>query len=270
MMGDKAIGVFDSGLGGLTAVRELMQLLPDEKIIYFGDTARLPYGTRSAEAVLHFAQQDMRFMLSHELKAILVACGTISSVALPTLQQTCPVRISGVVEPTAKAAVNTTKNGRIAVLGTGATVRSRSYEKAIHAISSDLEVISVACPMFVQLVENGYFTKDSKVAKLIAADYLASVKEFGADTVILGCTHFPLLSDVISDCLDGKATLVDSGREGANDIAAYLSENGMLSSENGGAMFYVSDEVANFEPLAEIFLHRPLEGRVEKVNIEEF
>lgn len=268
-MKNKAIGVFDSGLGGLTAVRELIKVLPSEDIIYFGDTARLPYGTRSPEMVTRFAEQDLRFMLTHDLKAILVACGTISSVALPVLSRISPVRITGVVTPASEKAVQSTKNGRILVLGTGTTVNSRSYEKAIAAIDPGISVKAVACPMFVPLVENGFSAPGDKVATLVARKYLDPVKDFGADTVILGCTHFPILSDVIGQCL-GDVVLVDSGKAAADDLSVYLKQNGLCRSDGGKSTFYVSDEVSNFASLAEICLHRSLEGKVKKVNIEDY
>lgn len=269
-MDKRAIGVFDSGLGGLTAVKQLKEIMPNEDIVYFGDTARVPYGTRSEAAILKFAGQDLKFVLSHDVKAVLVACGTVTSVALPELSKISDVYISGVVEPTAKAAVLATKNKKVAVLGTSATVKSRSFESAVRKMRDDVSVLSKACPLFVPLVENGYFRRDNKIAKAVAEEYLKEVKEYGADTVILGCTHYPILKDIISDTLE-NVTIIDSGKESALEIAKYIKESGLENEQErcGKCSYYVSDSADNFKELSEIFLETELDGPVYKVSVDE-
>ena len=265
-MSDLQIGVFDSGLGGLTAVRELMQILPGENIVYFGDTARVPYGTRSRDMIRTFAKQDLRFLLEKNLKAVLVACGTISSVALPDLRGMTDVPVIGVVEPTAAAACKATRKGKIGILGTSATVKSQSYHRAIEAIDPNIEVFAQACPLFVPLVENGYLTGD--LVELAAKEHIAPLQEAGVDTVILGCTHYPLLKPVLSRLFGSGVTLIDSGREAALALAETLKEQNALSSAaEGTRRYYVSDEVSNFSHIAGMFLDRNIDGETEKVTL---
>ncbi|MBO4452959.1 MAG: glutamate racemase, partial [Clostridia bacterium] len=192
---DLPIGIFDSGLGGLTALAELNRLMPDEKIIYFGDNARIPYGTKSVEVIKKFALQDTRFLLSRGVKAILVACGTVSSNCLPEVRAEAGIPVIGVIEPASvKAAAIAGKDGCVAVLGTGATVKSGAYERELESLGVR-KIVSKACPMFVPLVENGY--ADSDAARLIAHDYLDGLAKEKPDCVILGCTHYPILKKVI-------------------------------------------------------------------------
>lgn len=269
-MDKRAIGVFDSGLGGLTAVKQLQKIMPNEDIVYFGDTARVPYGTRADDTILKFAMQDLKFVLEHDVKAVLVACGTVTSVALPTLEKMSNVYISGVVEPAAKAALVATSNKKIAVLGTSATTKSRSFEKAMKAAEPSVDVLSKACPLFVPLVENGYFNKENKIARDVAEEYLKDVEEYGADTLILGCTHYPILKDIISDILKG-VNIIDSGAESALVIEEYIRKNDMKNEESrkGICTYYVSDSVDNFRELSEIFLETELKEAVVKVSIDE-
>lgn len=265
-MSELQIGVFDSGLGGLTAVRELMQILPGENIIYFGDTARVPYGTRSRDTIREFAAQDLRFLLEKNLKAVLVACGTISSVALPDLRRMTDIPVIGVVEPTAVAACKATRNGKIGILGTAATVKSASYQSAVAAIDPSVTVTAQSCPLFVPLVENGYLA--GQITELAAREYIAPLVNAGVDTVILGCTHYPLLKPVLGKLFGDGVTLIDSGREAALVLAEVLRENGQLSScTEGKRHYYVSDEVSNFSHIAGMFLDRNIDGEIEKVNI---
>ncbi len=265
-MSEFNIGVFDSGLGGLTAVKELMQVLPGENIVYFGDTARVPYGTRSRETICKFAAQDLRFLLEKNPKAVLVACGTVSSVAIPQLQQMTEVPIIGVVHPAAVAACNATRNGRIGILGTSATVKSGSYQSAIGSLLPQAQVTACACPLFVPLVENGYL--DSRITLLAAEEYVAPLLESGVDTVILGCTHYPLLKPLLSRLFGSAVTLIDSGREAALALARVLRERGELSGNTQGTRrYYVSDEISNFANIAGMFLDRNIDGEVEKVSI---
>ncbi len=265
-MSELQIGVFDSGLGGLTAVRELIQILPGENIVYFGDTARVPYGTRSRDTIRTFAVQDLRFLLEQDLKAVLVACGTVSSVALPELQQMTEIPVIGVVQPTASAACNATKNKKIGILGTSATVKSGSYQSAIAAIDPEITVTATPCPLFVPLVENGYL--EGPITKLAAQEYIKPLQDAGVDTVILGCTHYPLLKPVLSKLFGDSVTLIDSGREAALALAQVLRETGQLSEKpEGKRRYFVSDEVSNFSHIAGMFLDRNLDGQVEKVTI---
>ena len=265
-MSELQIGVFDSGLGGLTAVRELMQILPGENIVYFGDTARVPYGTRSRDTIRTFAVQDLRFLLEQDLKAVLVACGTVSSVALPELQQMTTIPVIGVVQPTAVAACKATKNKKIGILGTSATVKSGSYQSAIAEIDPEISVTATACPLFVPLVENGYL--EGQITELAAMEYIKSLQDAGVDTVILGCTHYPLLKPVLSKLFGDGVTLIDSGREAALSLAEVLRKDGKLSQQSEGKRrYFVSDEVSNFSNIAGMFLERNIDGQVEKVTI---
>lgn len=263
-MNHKAIGVFDSGLGGLTAVRELMQVLPKEDIVYFGDTGRVPYGSRSEETIIKYTMQDIRFLKSFDIKIIICACGTASSVALPHIQSEIPV--IGVVESAVQAAVKATKSGRIGIIGTEGTIRSGAYERLLQ--EAGMQAQPVSCPMFVPLVENGY--AQSEAARLIARDYLGQFKE--VDTLILGCTHYPLLKKVIGELMGDGVTLIDSGAECARRVRNYLDSTGQMCTEEKTPeyRYYVSDSVENFSHLGGLFLNRDIEGHVEKVDIERF
>ena len=266
----KAIGVFDSGLGGLTAVKELSALMPGENIIYLGDTARVPYGSRSPETLVRFAKQDLEFFFRQNVKAVLVACGTISSVALPVLKDMCPVYIEGVVSPAAKRAAEITKNGKIAVIATNAAINSGAYGREIKSINGELSVTEKACPMFVPIVENGYFGKDSQVAKLIVKDYLSEIKSSGADTLILGCTHYPILRPVIEEFLGAGIALVDSGKEAAKAVCEHIkNSNEENINGDGKNVYYVTDEPSGFTRLAELFLNRKIGDEVKKVTLGE-
>ncbi|MBQ9428366.1 MAG: glutamate racemase [Clostridia bacterium] len=259
------IGIFDSGLGGLSAYKELRALRPHEDYLYFGDTGRVPYGTRSKEILQKYTRQDIAFLRSRGVDAILAACGTVSSVVLDEIRDEYDLPIFGVVDAAAAAAVKATKNGRIGVLGTGATISSRAFERKIAALSGDALVIPRACPLFVPLVENGYIARDCEVTRLVARDYLAPIKAAGADTLILGCTHFPLIADILNDLLDG-VTLINAGAAAAAAVAASLPQSDPKKS--GSASFFVSDNPANFDEIARIFL----DGHTisaEKVDIDK-
>lgn len=263
------IGVFDSGLGGLTAIRSLEQLLPDEKIIYFGDTGRVPYGTRTKDTVIKYAMQDMRFLASFDIDAVLVACGTVSSTALGVIRDTFDIPVFGVVDSSAARAVKLTKNKIIGVIGTGVTISSGSFESAIHTIDRDINVVSNACPLFVPLVENGFVSRDNEITRLTAEHYLKDIKESGADTLILGCTHFPIIADIISDVLPG-VNLVNSGEEAAYELKRSLKAMDLLKNEGGGVDFYVSESSGNFGRIAEMFLGHTVIGNVNSIDIEKY
>ncbi len=271
-MDNRSIGVFDSGLGGLTTVKELQQLLPHENIVYFGDTARVPYGTRSREIITRYARQDIRFLLTHDVKLIIIACGTVSSILTEELISEQPVPIIRVLGPAAQAACAANRKGDIAVIGTTATVRSGAYGKAIRAVNPTARVIGKACPLFVPLVENGYIGRDNLVTQLVAKEYLNALKNEDIDTVILGCTHYPLLYDVIGDVLGGDITLIDAGKETARYAAATLKSMGLVSESTGtgSAVFYVGDQPDDFAEIAARFLGADIRENVNVVDIEKF
>ena len=259
------IGIFDSGLGGLTAAKEIMSLTPGEELVYFGDTGRVPYGTRSAQTITRYAEQDAAFLMSKSVDAIVVACGTVSTTALSHLKAVLPVPVIGVVEPSAKAATKATKNGKIAVIGTSATVRSGAFESAIKEINPNIQVISQACPLFVPLVENGFVSEGDPITALTVERYLTAVKESGADTLILGCTHYPIIANEISRFLP-DVTLISSGAEAAKEAVR------LIGSKSGtpSVSYYVSDDPAMFVKNASLFLGDELHGEVRKINIEEY
>ena len=264
-MDQRAIGVFDSGLGGLSAVRHLQNLLPGENIVYFGDTGRVPYGTRSRETIRRYTEEDCRLLLNRDVKFIIAACGTVSSVAADILDD-LPVPAIGVVSPTAQAAAAATKNKRVGILGTAATIRSASFEKALLSMDPTIQVTATACPLFVSLVESGWIAPDDDVAVPMVRRYLADVKAAGVDTLILGCTHFPLLAPIIRAELGDDVTLIDSGRETAVRCAELLKEADSLADrENGESIYFVSDQPEGFSHVAEIFLGKSVRGTVEKV-----
>lgn len=268
-MDNRPIGIFDSGLGGLTAVRQLLRLLPGEDIVYFGDTGRVPYGNRSRETITRYARQDCRFLLENDVKLLIAACGTVSSAAADVLEG-MPVPAFGVVEPAAKAAVEATRSGRIGVIGTSATVRSGAFQRCITDLRRDVQVIMQACPMFVPLVENGWIDRADPVARLMAERYLQPLREQRIDTLILGCTHFPLLTPILSDILGEEVTLIDSGREAALRCAQLLGERDALNTtqRQGSCRFYISDRQEDFARMAAMFLGHPVEDDLHMVNID--
>ncbi len=270
-MDNRSIGVFDSGLGGLTAVKQIMNELPDESIIYFGDTGRVPYGTRSRETILKYTRGDIRFLKNFDVKLIVIACGTASSAALPMIKDEFDIPIVGVIDAAVYAAVRATKNKKIGVIGTSGTIRSREYEKQIKAYDSEMQPFTKACPLFVPLVENGHF--DTEVTRLVVAEYLEEIKAAGVDTLILGCTHYPLLTKVIGEYMGEGVTLINSGAEVANYLKKKLTNEDMLCGERNKTeqyRYYVSDDVSSFEELGGIFLERGINGQVERVDIEKY
>lgn len=262
-MDQNAIGVFDSGLGGLTAVKELNRILPNENIIYFGDTARIPYGTRSRETVLRYAREDVAFLRRHPVKMIIAACGTVSSV-LGTNSPVEDIPFTGVLFPAAETACAVTKTGRIGVIGTPATIRSGSYEHAMHTINSDVSVTAMACPLFVHLVEYGYTDRNNKITRLAAEEYLEPIRNAQVDTLILGCTHYPIIRDIIADIMGDDVKLISPGEEAAKFAKRCLEERDMLSDskEKGRNVYYVSDSVSMFRENAKHFLEDAAHGQV--------
>lgn len=269
-MDTRSIGVFDSGLGGLTAVKQIMKELPNENIVYFGDTGRVPYGTRSKETIIKYSKNDVNFLLEKDVKMIVIACGTVSSTALDVLKKEYRVPIIGVVEATSIAAMKATKNGKIGIIGTPGTIKSGSYEKFIKEKNPELETFSAACPLFVPLVENGHF--ETEVAKLVTREYLEDIKAKGVDTLILGCTHYPLLSKTISEFMGDDVTLINAGSEVAKALKTELLAGNLLKEDGkeGEYSYFVSDNVDGFENLGGLFLEREINGQVEKIDIERY
>ena len=248
-MKKQPIGIFDSGLGGLTILNALRKELPQEDLLYFGDTANVPYGSKSKTAVTKFSLAIARFLESQGVKLIIVACNTASAQALSELRKQISVPVMGVIEPGAEKAIRTTHNHRIAVLGTEGTVKSNAYVKALLKRAPHARVFQQACPLFVPLVEEHWGGKPA--AELIAKDYLASVQKSGADTVILGCTHYPVLKPVISKILGKKVILVDSADTLAKAAQQFLTEKGQLATTGKGRVqIYVSDDPTRFKRLA--------------------
>ncbi len=268
----RPIGVFDSGMGGLTAVRQLMRLLPGENIIYFGDTGRVPYGGRSVETIVRYARQDVAFLRSFDLKAIVIACGTVSTTALDVLKSENAIPILGVVSPAAEAAAKATKTGSIGVIGTKATIRSGAYEAQIHALLPKAQLTAKACPLLVPLVEDGRVRRGDLVTERVVEEYLAPVKAQGVDTLVLGCTHYPLLREVIADYMGAGVALIDTGEEAARAIAALLREQSRLNetAESGERRYYASDSAEDFAATASLYLGSDISGLVERVAIENY
>ena len=264
---ERPLGVFDSGIGGLTVVRELTRLLPDEELVYFGDLARLPYGNKSQESVTRFSREIARFLLERGVKAIVVACNTASAYALPALERSLDVPVVGVIDSGAAAAAERTKSGRVGVIGTAGTIRSSAYVTALHTRRPELEVFAQACPLFVPLVEEGWV--DHPVTRQVAHEYLAPLEDHGLDTLILGCTHYPLLKSVIGAEMGPGVALIDSGEETARSVAGLLAGRGLLASPGRQPVhaFYLSDLPVSFQDTAERFLGRALPP-VEVVTVQ--
>ncbi len=270
-MDPRPIGVFDSGLGGLTSLRELRKILPGEDFIYFGDTGRVPYGSRGRDTILRYARQDVAFLRTFSPKAIIVACGTVSANALAELRAENDLPIFGVIAPAAAAAAATTRNGRIGVIATAASIRSGAYERELSALDPALEIFPAPCPLFVPLVENGRFRPGDKVAELVAREYLEPLRTKDVDTLVLGCTHYPLLTDVIAGVMGPGVTLVDSGASCADHAAARLAHAGLLNENStGSCRYFVSDSTHDFANLASLFLGEPVSDGVERVEIETY
>ncbi len=263
-----AIGVFDSGVGGLTVVKELMRQLPREDIIYFGDTARVPYGTKSRETIIRFSLENILFLLRQEVDLIVVACNTSSSIALPTLKRHFKIPIIGVITPGAQEAVYATKNKRVGVIATAATINSSAYTNEIKRIDSSIAVFTQTCSLFVPLVEEGWVKEG--IAFQIVLKYLKPLKESRVDTLILGCTHYPLLKPLIKKVMGSGVRLIDSAQQVAKEVKQVLEEEYLgRVSKNGSAHYYfwVSDEPLKFKQLAKRFLGRPLKNVRKVVNV---
>ena len=264
----KSIGIFDSGVGGLTVLKEVVKALPQEDTIYLGDTARVPYGTKSPETVTRYALQVTSFLVERDIKLLVVACNTASAVSLDALKNHFSIPIIGVIEPGAKRAVSVTRSGKVGVIGTTATIQSSAYSKAIKKIDRGIEVVTRACPLFVPLAEEGWV--DNEVARLTARNYLQGLKDEGVDTLVLGCTHYPLLKGIIAEVMGDGVRLVDSAEETARTVAETLGAGDILrpSSEKGNHHFFVTDVPAGFIRVGNRFLGGRL-GDVYQVNLED-
>lgn len=264
---NKYIGVFDSGIGGLTVVKSLVESMPDENIIYFGDTAHVPYGTRSKEQITEYVIDDVKFLSSFELKAVVIACNTADAIAREKVESMYSIPVFGVVMPASEKAALSTKNGKIGVIATNATVNSKAYDKAIRACNPDAEVFSVACPLLVPLVENGRFRRGDGVIETVLTEYLQPLKEYGVDTLVLGCTHYPLLYDLIADIMPG-VNIISSSVAAAENVRKTLECKNIMNDVPGSERkYYVSDNAAQFEREAVIFMGESLGSIVEQVEI---
>ena len=257
------IGIFDSGVGGLTVYRALHERLPNERFVYLGDTARVPYGTKSLATVERYAVENSRFLQTHGIKLLVVACNTASALALPAIRRAVKVPVMGVIEPGSRAAVEVADGGKIGVIATEATVQSHAYAQAIVAMGSDVEVIERACPLFVSLAEEGWANSD--VARIVASDYLSEFKKTPVGALVLGCTHYPILREVISETVGAKVNLIDSGAATARDVETLLENSYLTHDEPLGLYqerslcddldhFYVTDAAERFAKVAERFL----------------
>ena len=271
-MDTRPIGVFDSGLGGLTAVRVLRRILPEENLIYFGDTARVPYGGRARETLLRFARQNLRFLRSFDLKAVLIACGTVSTTCLDVLQAENELPIVGVVEPTCRRALAVSRNRKVGVIATQAAVRSGAYEAALRRLDPGVEVFSQPCPLFVPLVENGRFRPGDVVIETVAREYLAPLLDRDMDALILGCTHYPLLEEVIASICGPGVGLISAGEESAFELKRLFAAQGLLAPEGrrGDMEFYVSGQPENFESEASLFLQEDIHHMARRIDIDQY
>lgn len=264
---EKPIGVFDSGIGGLTVVKRLISALPNEDIIYFGDTARVPYGSKSNSTVIEYSLQNAKFLASKGVKAIVVACNTSSSIALTELRERFNVPVIGVIEPGAEFALRNSKTGRIGVIGTRATIGNNAYSNSIYKLNPKVEVFEKACPLFVPLVEEGWISQ--KATHLIAEEYLKELRELKIDTLVLGCTHYPILFEIIQNVIGKNVKLIDSGIATAEIVREEIERIGFLTNKNsmGNQSIYVTDINPNFKEVAELFLGTKIK-EINKVDLE--
>ena len=270
-MDNRAIGVFDSGLGGLTAVKELHKILPNENIVYLGDTGRVPYGSRSRETIIKYAQQDIDFLIKKDIKMILAACGTVSSTLPREISSKLPVPYVDIVLPAAQEACAMSARGRIGVVGTNATLKSNAFGRAMRGIRSDIHVYGNPCPLLVHLVENGMIEPDNQITTLAVQMYLEPLMREKIDTLILGCTHYPLLYDIFNRLLGYQVTLIDPGRCAAGYVQRYLMQHDLLADRQreGVTEYNVTDETDSFGKTASIFLGQEVAGTVNRVELVE-
>ena len=268
MSKNKPIGVFDSGLGGLTVLKELKKLLPDEDFVYFGDTGRVPYGTKSVETILKYAKEDQAFLQSKDVKMIIAACGTVSSLTLEN-KPDHNIPYFEMITPAVNMALGTTKTGKVGVIGTNATVKSEAHKNMLTKNNNELNVTAAACPLFVPLVENGVIDKNDEIVKSVIARHLKPIKDAGCDTLILGCTHYPILADAIGEYLKDTA-LINPGVALAKMVKEYLIKNDMLNDKGGNISYFVSDRPYSFKKQIQILLNEEDVGWVEEIDIENW
>jgi len=271
-MDNRPIGVFDSGVGGLTAVRELRKILPGEDIVYFGDTGRVPYGSRSKQTIVKYSIQDMKYLLSHDVKAILAACGTVSSNITEKELSSANINVPyfGIVTPATHAACGLSQTGKIGVMATTAAIRSGAYGKALRTIQPNAQLIGNSAPLLVPIVENGMTDKDNQITRLTLELYLEPFIREEVDTLILGCTHYPMLYDAINEALGYNVTLVDAGAAAAHELKVMLWENDLLAGrESGNVRYYVTDTVDNFVAVAKNFMFEDIESSTNYVDIDD-
>ncbi|MCX7941020.1 MAG: glutamate racemase [Endomicrobia bacterium] len=282
-MNNQPIGIFDSGVGGLTVLKEIHKLLPNESIIYLGDTARVPYGNKSKDTIIRYSIENTKFLLKHKIKLLVVACNTSSSYAINVLQKLFRgLHIIGVVIPGAKAAVEKTKNNRVGIIGTKATIRSNAYTKAIKKLNKNVEVISQATPLFVPLIEEGWVDKvysidrhsdyyrrvsHENILRQLAAEYLTPLKKANVDVLVLGCTHYPAIKSVIQDIMGRDVCIIDSSEETAKTVKEVLQKQSLLNTNKKSHLkFYVTDDVVSFKAIGSLLLGKKIKD-VKKVNI---
>ncbi|MBN2428266.1 MAG: glutamate racemase [Deltaproteobacteria bacterium] len=264
-MSERAIGIFDSGVGGLTVFKEIERLLPGEELVYIGDTARVPYGCKSPATVVRYALEAANFLLDQEVKMLVVACNTASSTALPVLEERFRIPVVGVIGPGARKAAAVTRNGRVGVIGTMATVKSEAYTRAIHALNPDIQIFSKPCPLFVPLAEEGW--GDHPVALMVAREYLEPLAAENVDTLVLGCTHYPILKNTLRKFLGDGVRLVDSAQETAQTVSRLLKSDDLYrSGKPRPPRFFVTDSCENFEKVGGSFLDRRLDG-VQEIQL---
>lgn len=265
---EKAIGVFDSGVGGLTVLKAIRRQLPNEDLIYLGDTARVPYGNKSRENIIRYSIENTQFLLKHNIKLLVVACNTSTAMSLNTLKERFSIPIVGVIEPGAKRALEVTKSGRIGIIGTEATIKSGAYAKVLKEMRKDVIVFSKACPLFVPIVEEGLTS--GKIAEEVVKHYLESFSRHFIDTIVLGCTHYPLLKAIIKEFFKGNVKVVDSANETAKAVKELLEKNDMLNKKNieGSYKFYVTDAAERFLKIGKTILGNSME-EVELVSVEK-
>lgn len=261
----RSLGIFDSGVGGLTVLDQVLMRNYYDRIVYFGDTARVPYGSKGKDTIIRYGKQDVRFLLTQDVDEIIVACGTVSANALDELQKEFSVPIRGVINAAAEAAAAATRNGKIGVLGTEATIRSGIYGQKLRSFALDFDVRGVACPLFVPLVENGFCTFENAIVRETCRYYLQPLKDAGADTVILGCTHYPLLRSFIAEFFGADVTLIDQGEALAASIPC-----GAVAAEELRLSFYVSDDVPAFRKNLGAFMRHLVTPEVKQIDIAAF
>jgi glutamate racemase len=253
------IGVFDSGVGGLTVVKELIRYLPNEDIVYYGDTARVPYGSKSRNTIIRFSEENASFLLKHNAKLIVVACNTSSSVSLPSLKRKFSVPVIGVINPGAQDGVNACRNKRLGVIGTPATIKSKAYTKEIARLDNSIKVFSKSCPLLVPVIEEGM--AGTRIALDIIKYYLRPIKKQDIDTLILGCTHYPILKKQITEVMGKTITLTNSASSTARHVKKFLSQTQALSNRlsRGKLKFFVSDEIEGFRCIGERFIGKKID-----------